>query len=60
MDVRDVTSMPYDAIVHQAAQIDLRRSVAEPGFDAEVNVVGSVRLLETAANAGERTVARAR
>ena len=34
MDIRDVTSMPYDAVVHEAAQIDLRRSVAEPGFDA--------------------------
>jgi UDP-glucose 4-epimerase len=52
MDIRDVTSMPYDAVVHQAAQVDLRKSVAEPGFDAEVNVVGSVRLLEAAANAG--------
>src|SRR5205814_233948 len=45
-------AMQFDAVVHHAAQIDLRRSVAEPGFDAEVNVVGSVRLLEAAASAG--------
>ncbi|HYU24614.1 MAG TPA: NAD-dependent epimerase/dehydratase family protein, partial [Thermoanaerobaculia bacterium] len=56
MDIGDVTSMPYDAVVHQAAQVDLRKSVAEPGFDAEVNVVGSVRLLEAAANAGVKRV----
>ena len=51
-DVRDVDAGGFDAIIHQAAQIDLRKSVADPGFDAEVNVVGSVRLLEAAANAG--------
>lgn len=31
---------------HQAAQIDVRRSVCEPDFDAEVNVLGVLRLLE--------------
>jgi UDP-glucose 4-epimerase len=30
---------------HLAAQIDVRRSVEEPAFDAEVNVVGTVNLL---------------
>jgi UDP-glucose 4-epimerase len=35
-----------DALCHQAAQMDVRRSVAEPDFDAEVNVIGTVRLLE--------------
>jgi UDP-glucose 4-epimerase len=51
MDIGDVDAT-VDAIVHCAAQVDLRKSVADPGFDAEVNVVGSVRLLEAAANAG--------
>lgn len=31
---------------HQAAQIDVRRSVRAPDFDAEVNVLGFLRLLE--------------
>lgn len=37
-----------DVLVHQAAQIDVRRSVDDPAFDAEVNVVGSLRLFEAA------------
>jgi UDP-glucose 4-epimerase len=35
-----------EALCHQAAQMDVRRSVREPDFDAEVNVLGTVRLLE--------------
>jgi UDP-glucose 4-epimerase len=35
-----------EALCHQAAQIDVRRSVREPDFDAEVNVVGTIRLLQ--------------
>jgi UDP-glucose 4-epimerase len=35
-----------DAVFHLAAQMDVRRSVAEPGFDASVNVVGTVNVLE--------------
>ena len=35
-----------DALCHQAAQMDVRRSVREPDFDAEVNVLGTLRLLE--------------
>jgi UDP-glucose 4-epimerase len=41
-----------DAIIHLAAHIDLRRSVAEPVFDADVNVLGTVRLLHAAVEAG--------
>jgi UDP-glucose 4-epimerase len=36
-----------DALSHQAAQMDVRRSVREPDFDADVNVVGTIRLLES-------------
>jgi UDP-glucose 4-epimerase len=35
-----------EALSHQAAQMDVRRSVREPDFDADVNVLGTVRLLE--------------
>ncbi len=35
-----------EALFHQAAQMDVRRSVREPVFDAEVNVIGTIRLLE--------------
>ncbi len=33
-------------VSHHAAQIDVRRSVTEPMFDAEVNILGSLNLLE--------------
>lgn len=37
-----------DIIDHHAAQMDVRRSVVEPLFDAEVNILGSLRLIEFA------------
>jgi UDP-glucose 4-epimerase len=40
------------SIFHLAAQIDVRRSMADPGFDARLNVVGTVNVLEAAARAG--------
>ena len=36
----------YDAIVHLAAQMDVRRSVADPMFDAGVNILGILNVLE--------------
>jgi UDP-glucose 4-epimerase len=45
-----------EALSHQAAQMDVRRSVAEPDFDAEVNVIGTVRLLEGCVRHGVRKV----
>ncbi|MBA2443329.1 MAG: NAD-dependent epimerase/dehydratase family protein [Rubrobacter sp.] len=40
------------ALCHQAAQMDVRRSVAEPAFDADVNVLGTIRLLESCVSYG--------
>ena len=37
-----------EILVHHAAQMDVRRSVADPVFDAEVNLVGLLNLLEAA------------
>jgi len=34
------------ALVHHAAQMDVRRSVADPAFDARVNLVGLLNLME--------------
>jgi len=39
-------------INHHAAQMDVRRSVAEPIFDADVNISGSLNLLECARRYG--------
>jgi UDP-glucose 4-epimerase len=41
-----------EVICHQAAQIDVRRSMAEPRFDADVNVGGLLNVLQAAVAAG--------
>ena len=41
-----------DVINHHAAQMDVRRSVADPVFDASVNVIGSLHLLQQAVEIG--------
>lgn len=43
-----------DWAAHLAAQIDVRRSMADPLFDADVNVRGSLNVLEGARQAGVR------
>jgi UDP-glucose 4-epimerase len=39
-------------ICHQAAQIDVRRSMQDPRFDADVNVGGLLNLMQAAVDAG--------
>ena len=43
-----------EAVLHLAAQIDVRRSVADPVYDLGVNVGGTLNLLESARHAGTR------
>ena len=43
-----------EAVFHLAAQIDVRRAVADPAFDAAVNVGGTAVMLEAARAAGTR------
>ncbi|OBK12761.1 NAD-dependent epimerase/dehydratase family protein [Mycobacterium asiaticum] len=45
-----------EVVFHLAAQIDVRHSVADPQFDASVNVVGTVRLAEAARRTGVRKI----
>jgi UDP-glucose 4-epimerase len=45
-----------EVVFHLAAQIDVRHSVADPQFDASVNVIGTVRLAEAARRAQVRKV----
>jgi UDP-glucose 4-epimerase len=62
-DVRDLDGLRAafkaaqpETVMHLAAQVDVRRSVADPAFDAEVNVAGTVSVLEAAREAGSRRV----
>jgi UDP-glucose 4-epimerase len=41
-----------EAVFHLAAQIDVRKSMADPGFDARLNVVGTLNVLEAATRVG--------
>jgi len=58
-DIRDAQAMIElvgrarpEAIFHFAAQIDVRRSAADPAFDARVNVEGTINMLEAARAGG--------
>ncbi|HEY3182052.1 MAG TPA: NAD-dependent epimerase/dehydratase family protein [Gaiellaceae bacterium] len=45
-----------DVVFHLAAQADVQTSVKRPDYDADVNVVGTVRVLEAAREAGAQVV----
>lgn len=58
MDIRSpdaariVERRHFDVIVHLAAQMDVRKSVADPVFDANTNIVGTLNLLEALRRSG--------
>jgi UDP-glucose 4-epimerase len=63
VDIRDANAVASafdelrpDACFHLAAQADVRVSVAEPAFDGEVNVLGTIRILEAARRHGAQVV----
>jgi UDP-glucose 4-epimerase len=41
-----------EVVFHLAAQIDVRRSIEDPAYDAAVNVIGTINVLEAARLAG--------
>jgi UDP-glucose 4-epimerase len=45
-----------DVVFHFAAQIDVRKSVADTALDATINVVGTINVLEAALRVGARVV----
>lgn len=51
-----VAAFRPEVLCHHAAQIDVRASVADPARDAEINILGSLRLLEVCRKAGTRRV----
>jgi len=51
-----LASEKFDIINHHAAQIDVRKSVADPAWDAEVNIVAPMRMMERAAAWGVKKV----
>ncbi|MDA1038783.1 MAG: NAD-dependent epimerase/dehydratase family protein, partial [Planctomycetota bacterium] len=45
-----------DAVCHQAAQMSVSRSVREPLFDAQVNCIGLINVLDAAVKTGCKRV----
>jgi UDP-glucose 4-epimerase len=63
VDIRDaqrthsvVAGARPDIVFHLAAQIDVRKSIEDPAWDAGINVVGTINLLEAARDAGVKRV----
>lgn len=42
----------FDIVNHHAAQMDVRRSVADPAFDANTNIIGTINLLQNCVKTG--------
>ena len=53
---RLIEQIKPDVLSHHAAQMDVRHSVADPTFDARVNILGFINLLETGKNSGVKKV----
>ncbi len=47
----------FDLVNHHAAQIDVRKSVSSPDFDAQVNIIGTLNLLHSCVKHGGRAAA---
>ena len=45
-----------NVVIHLAAQINVRRSVDDPVFDAQVNIIGTMNVLQQAVRHGARKV----
>ena len=63
LDVRDERLLQlfeqrggFDLVNHHAAQIDVRVSVARPRFDADVNIVGLLNVLDAAKASGTKRI----
>jgi UDP-glucose 4-epimerase len=63
MDIRDAAGLRAladearpTAVFHLAAQADVRKALQDPGFDADVNIIGTVNVLEAARAAGARVL----
>jgi UDP-glucose 4-epimerase len=51
-----IAEIKPDVLNHHAAQMDVRRSVADPTFDARINIIGFINLLEACKDAGVKRV----
>lgn len=62
MDIRDrgigdvfISEKP-DILIHEAAQISVSHSIENPVYDADVNIIGTLNLLESARKSGVKKI----
>lgn len=55
-DIREPFAIDADVAFHLAAQADVQTSMKKPGFDAAVNVVGTVNVLDAAQQSGAQVI----
>lgn len=53
---RKVFQLKPQAVFHLAAQMDVRKSVADPLLDADINVLGTIQVARAATQAGARKI----
>ncbi len=53
---RLIEAAGFEAVVHEAAQMDVRKSAEDPAFDAEINILGTLNLLGACVRGGVRQV----
>jgi UDP-glucose 4-epimerase len=51
-----VESLVPATVFHLAAQADVRKAIEHPDFDAQVNVIGTINVLEAARRVGARVI----
>lgn len=51
----EVRDGKFDVVAHLAAQIDVRKSVADPVHDAQVNILGTLNLMEALRSSKQQT-----
>jgi UDP-glucose 4-epimerase len=54
--VKLISDIKPDVLNHHAAQMDVRHSVADPAYDARVNIIGFINLLQGCLAAGVKKV----
>jgi UDP-glucose 4-epimerase len=63
LDIRDATALSGvfekespEVVIHHAAQVNVRNSVADPVLDAQINIIGSINVLQAARKVRARKV----
>ena len=62
MDIRDskleevFKAEKFDVVNHHAAQMDVRKSVSDPQFDASINILGGLNVFENARRYGVKKI----